>query len=149
MFSTIGRKLLCRRSVGRNGRWLWSKNAMRQNPTSRKPLRMNLAISDSVGNPRQGTDSPQGFVSPASRRSLAVHNPCSLPGGDARDLQPNVFPTMQESTQARGESRARDENRELLRAIANSKVFTEFGRAFTGATGLPVALRPVQFFQLP
>jgi len=56
---------------------------------------------------------------------------------------------MQESTQAGGESRARDENRELLRAIANSKVFTEFGRAFTGATGLPVALRPVQFFQLP
>lgn len=37
---------------------------------------------------------------------------------------------------------------ELLRAIANSKVFTEFGRAFTQATGLPVALRPVDSFQL-
>jgi AraC-like DNA-binding protein len=36
----------------------------------------------------------------------------------------------------------------LLRAIAYSKVFTEFGRAFTQATGLPVALRPVESFQL-
>jgi AraC-like DNA-binding protein len=47
-----------------------------------------------------------------------------------------------------GEFRARDETPELLRAIANSKVFTEFGRAFTRATGLPVALRPVESFQL-
>jgi AraC-like DNA-binding protein len=55
---------------------------------------------------------------------------------------------MQESTQAVDESLDRDENRELLKAIANSKVFTEFGRAFTKATGLPVALRPVESFQL-
>ena len=109
---------------------------------------MNFAILDSVGHQRKETDSLHGFVAPANRRSLADHNPCSLPGGDARGLQPNVSPAMQESTQAVGESRARDENRELLRTIANSKVFTEFGRAFTQATGLPVALRPVESFQL-
>ena len=36
----------------------------------------------------------------------------------------------------------------MLKAIANSKVFTEFRRAFTQATGLPVALRPAESLQL-
>ena len=109
---------------------------------------MNLAILDSVGHQRKGTDSLRGFMAPANRRSLAVHSPCSLPGGDARGLQPSVCSTLQESTQAVGEFRAQDETRELLKAIANSKVFTEFGRAFTEATGLSVTLRPVESFQL-
>jgi AraC-like DNA-binding protein len=121
---------------------------MRQHPTSSKHLHMNLAILDNVGHQRKGTEGLQGFVSPANRRSLAVHNPCSLPGGDARGLQPSGCPTRQESTQEVGEFRGRAENLELLRAIANSKVFTEFGRAFTQATGLPVALRPVESLQL-
>ncbi len=109
---------------------------------------MNFAILDSVGHERKGTDRLQGFVSPANRRSLAVHNPCSLPEGDARGLQPSGCPTTRESTQEVGEFRGRDENLELLRAIAKSRVFTEFERAFTEATGLPVALRPVESFQL-
>ena len=45
-------------------------------------------------------------------------------------------------------SQLRNENIELLKAIAASKVFTEFERAFKEATGLPVALRPVESFQL-
>jgi AraC-like DNA-binding protein/ligand-binding sensor protein len=109
---------------------------------------MNLAILDSVGHQCKGTDSLQGFVSPANRRSLAIPRTCSLPGDDARGLQPTRCPTTRESTQEVVEFRGRDENLELLRAIANSKVFTEFGRAFTQATGLPVALRPVRSFQL-
>jgi AraC-like DNA-binding protein len=36
----------------------------------------------------------------------------------------------------------------LLGAIATSKKFTEFERAFTEATGLPVSLEPVESFQL-
>jgi AraC-like DNA-binding protein/ligand-binding sensor protein len=36
----------------------------------------------------------------------------------------------------------------LLKAIAASKLFTDFERAFTQATGLPVALRPVESFRL-
>ena len=75
---------------------------------------------------RKGTGSLQRFVLPANRRSLATR----------------------ESTQDVGGFRARDGNLELLRAIVNSKVFTEFGCAFTQATGLPVALRPVESFQL-
>jgi ligand-binding sensor protein len=37
----------------------------------------------------------------------------------------------------------------LIEALANSKVYQEYERAFTEATGLPVALRPVESWQLP
>lgn len=40
-------------------------------------------------------------------------------------------------------------NRGLIEALANSRVFQEYERAFTEATGLPVALRPVETWQLP
>ena len=103
---------------------------------------MNLAILDRVGHQRKDTDSVQRFVLPANRPTRAVHNPCSLPGSDARGPQPTECPTRRESTQEAGEFRGRNENLELLKTIANSKVFTEFGRAFTQATGLPVALSP-------
>jgi len=56
--------------------------------------------------------------------------------------------STRESTQAGGGFRTRVEDLELLRAIATSKVFTEFERAFTEATGLPVALEPVQSCRL-
>ncbi len=39
--------------------------------------------------------------------------------------------------------------RGLVEALANSRVFQEYERAFTEATGLPVALRPVESWQLP
>ncbi len=37
----------------------------------------------------------------------------------------------------------------LIEALANSKVYAEYERAFSEATGLPVALRPVESWQLP
>jgi AraC-like DNA-binding protein len=37
----------------------------------------------------------------------------------------------------------------LIDALANSKVYAEYERAFSEATGLPVALRPVESWQLP
>ena len=40
-------------------------------------------------------------------------------------------------------------DRGLIEALAGSKVFQEYERAFTDATGLPVALRPVETWQLP
>ncbi len=40
-------------------------------------------------------------------------------------------------------------DRALIEALVNSKVFQEYERAFTEATGLPVALRPVETWQLP
>ena len=39
--------------------------------------------------------------------------------------------------------------RGLIEALLNSRVFQEYERAFTEATGLPVALRPVETWQLP
>jgi AraC-like DNA-binding protein len=40
-------------------------------------------------------------------------------------------------------------DRGLIEALASSKVFQEYERAFTEATGMPVALRPVETWQLP
>jgi AraC-like DNA-binding protein/ligand-binding sensor protein len=40
-------------------------------------------------------------------------------------------------------------DRALIEAIGNSKVFQEYERAFAEATGLPVALRAVESWQLP
>lgn len=40
-------------------------------------------------------------------------------------------------------------DRALIEALINSKVFQEYERAFTEATGLPVALRAVESWQMP
>jgi AraC-like DNA-binding protein/ligand-binding sensor protein len=40
-------------------------------------------------------------------------------------------------------------NRALIDAMVNSKVYQEYEHAFTETTGLPVALRPVETWQLP
>lgn len=40
-------------------------------------------------------------------------------------------------------------DRGLIEALVNSKVFQDYERAFNEATGLPVALRPVETWQLP
>ncbi len=40
-------------------------------------------------------------------------------------------------------------DRALIEALGGSKVFQEYERAFTEATGMPVALRPVETWQLP
>jgi AraC-like DNA-binding protein len=39
--------------------------------------------------------------------------------------------------------------RSLIEALAHSKVYQDYDKAFTEATGLPVALRPVESWQLP
>jgi AraC-like DNA-binding protein len=41
------------------------------------------------------------------------------------------------------------ENRNLIEALANSKVFQDYEQAFSETTGLPVALRPLESWQLP
>lgn len=40
-------------------------------------------------------------------------------------------------------------NRALIGALVNSKVYREYEQAFTNLTGLPVALQPVETWQLP
>jgi len=108
---------------------------------------VNLGILDSVDHQSRGAEAPRGIVSLARSRSLTVDRHC-WSGGAAASLEPSGCPSTGESTQEAGGFRTRNENLELLKAIATSKVFTEFERAFTEATGLPVALRPVESFQL-
>ncbi len=40
-------------------------------------------------------------------------------------------------------------NHNLIEALTNSKVYQDYERAFSEATGMPVALRPVESWQLP
>jgi AraC-like DNA-binding protein/ligand-binding sensor protein len=42
-----------------------------------------------------------------------------------------------------------DNHRTLIDALVTSKIYQDYERAFTEATGLPVALRPVESWQLP
>jgi len=42
-----------------------------------------------------------------------------------------------------------DSHRTLIDALVTSKIYQDYERAFTEATGLPVALRPVESWQLP
>ena len=41
------------------------------------------------------------------------------------------------------------DDKKLLDAVRNSKLYRDYQRTFTEATGLPLALRPVEFFGLP
>ncbi|HTL55849.1 MAG TPA: helix-turn-helix domain-containing protein [Candidatus Limnocylindrales bacterium] len=49
-------------------------------------------------------------------------------------------------TNGNGQSQA---DRALIEALVSSKIFQEYERAFNEATGLPVALRPIETWQLP
>src|ERR1035437_3793880 len=40
-------------------------------------------------------------------------------------------------------------NRSLIAALVNSRIYREYEQAFTNLTGLPVALQPVETWQLP
>ena len=40
-------------------------------------------------------------------------------------------------------------NRRLLEALAGSKIYREYERSFNEMTGLPLALQPVETWQLP
>ena len=40
-------------------------------------------------------------------------------------------------------------NKSLIEALSNSKVYQDYEQSFSEATGLPVALRPAESWQLP
>jgi AraC-like DNA-binding protein/ligand-binding sensor protein len=44
---------------------------------------------------------------------------------------------------------AEQDDKKLLEALRNSKLYRDYERTYTEATGLPLALRPVEFFGLP
>jgi AraC-like DNA-binding protein/ligand-binding sensor protein len=61
--------------------------------------------------------------------SLRLKNPYAAPGGNGN-----------------GNGNA---NRALIEALAGSRIYQDYERAFSDTTGLPVALRPVESWQLP
>jgi AraC-like DNA-binding protein len=64
-----------------------------------------------------------------------------MPGGRGKD-NPS-FPGSD------GEAVDRRDNQHLIEALAKSKIYQDYEQAFSEATGLPVALRPVESWQLP
>jgi AraC-like DNA-binding protein/ligand-binding sensor protein len=88
-------------------------------------------------------------INKAPGGKLSVAQPS--PGLPARERQrPSAFKSR---VPGDGADAARpgnaNSNRGLIEALANSKIFQEYERAFADATGLPVALRPVETWQLP
>jgi AraC-like DNA-binding protein/ligand-binding sensor protein len=58
-----------------------------------------------------------------------------------------VFDAIDMTGTAENETHAR-ENRELVDALRRSKLFRDYERVFAQATGLPLALRPLEYWQL-
>jgi AraC-like DNA-binding protein/ligand-binding sensor protein len=54
---------------------------------------------------------------------------------------------MQKTALSKESNRPND--KQLIEALLHSKVYRQYERTFTEATGLPLALRPVEFFGLP
>jgi AraC-like DNA-binding protein len=57
-------------------------------------------------------------------------------------LTKDVQPTAENRTD-------RQKNKDLVATLTSSKIFQDYERAFSEATGLPVSLRPVESWQLP
>ena len=101
-----------------------------------------------MGHRNRETVRPVSLISSPTRRSLSVHRPYRLPRSATRNPEPSAPLIARQGAPAGSRFRAREEDLELLRAIAASKVFTEYEHAFTKATGLPVALEPVESLHL-
>ncbi len=43
----------------------------------------------------------------------------------------------------------RQENKDLVSRLTNSRIYQDYEHAFSGATGLPISFRPVESWQLP
>jgi AraC-like DNA-binding protein len=72
--------------------------------------------------------------------------------GSASPTSPQRLPTRARPAAFKARSAptaSGNSDRALIEALVNSKVFQDYERAFNEATGLPVALRPVETWQLP
>ena len=86
------------------------------------------------------------------RQTSATRSQFNDPGAERARNTPSSSPASRPASafkphdQGNGHGQA---DRALVEALVNSKIFQEYERAFTEATGLPVALRPVESWQLP
>jgi AraC-like DNA-binding protein/ligand-binding sensor protein len=83
------------------------------------------------------------------RQTLENGGPPGIPAsGRAARLDSRVARAKEPVFKPRGSGGA-GTDRSLIETLSNSKVFQDYERAFTEATGLPVALRAVESWQLP
>jgi len=90
---------------------------------------------------RQTTENSTGTV--GSNRSVTL----VVPGALAPKT--GVAPTAKPIGKPKGQVVNGNGTKGLIEALMNSKVYQDYERAFTEATGLPVSLRPVESWQLP
>ncbi|MEI8041846.1 MAG: PocR ligand-binding domain-containing protein [Verrucomicrobiota bacterium] len=91
-----------------------------------------------------GQESRAGGEAPKRARG---HSAASKPRRTGK-LPGSIAPPEEPASKSRGVP-GPGGDRSLIEALANSKVFHDYERAFTEATGLPVALRAVESWQLP
>jgi AraC-like DNA-binding protein/ligand-binding sensor protein len=65
-----------------------------------------------------------------------------LPSESLGNPQPNHFTPIANEENSQG-------NRALVDALANSRIYRDYERAFSDMTGLPMALQPIETWQLP
>ena len=58
-------------------------------------------------------------------------------------------PALSDAPAERGERPGEEARKPLIETLIQSRVYQEYARAFTEATGLPLCLRPVESWQLP
>jgi AraC-like DNA-binding protein/ligand-binding sensor protein len=92
------------------------------------------------------------YVRPAPENTSSVNPltpPIPAPPFRLKDSNGGLTRSKPAPYKTRYSNGAATTDRALVEALSSSKVFQEYERAFTDATGMPVALRPVETWQLP
>ncbi len=97
---------------------------------------------------------PTTFVGSASENKREVSSEADATRAAESDASSSGPGTIRHSRSRSGAFKARgtagpNSDRALVEALVSSKIFQDYERAFTEATGLPVALRAVESWQLP
>jgi AraC-like DNA-binding protein/ligand-binding sensor protein len=96
-----------------------------------------------------GHDSSAKSPRPRFRPSVPVSPRSRSRNGAAVVLRNGVAARGKTSLAAPNEPGNGTGNRALIAALVNSRIYREYEQAFTDLTGLPVALQPVETWQLP
>jgi AraC-like DNA-binding protein/ligand-binding sensor protein len=83
------------------------------------------------------------------RKNFSVSSRMQSRNGSATVLGNGVAARDKNSLAAPHEQGNGTGNRALIAALVNSRIYREYEQAFTNLTGLPVALQPVETWQLP
>jgi len=89
---------------------------------------------------RQATELRSALNDPTAQTGVVARRGRANSGGQAGSRTGGFRSRTNGSSQS---------DRGLIEALINSKIFQDYERAFSEATGLPVALRPVETWQLP